>query len=53
LGVAGLGVAGLGVAGRGAAIARFPTVHVPCRRQGLLMNTYGRELSSLNNVAGP
>jgi hypothetical protein len=34
------------------AIALFPTVHLLRDRHGLLMNTYGRELPSLNNDAG-
>jgi hypothetical protein len=31
------------------AVALFPTVHMLCDRHGLRMNTYGRELPSLNN----
>jgi hypothetical protein len=31
------------------AVALFPTVHMLCGRHGLRMNTYGRELRSLNN----
>ena len=34
------------------AVALFPTVHLPRDRHGLVMNTYGRGLPSLNNVAG-
>jgi hypothetical protein len=34
------------------AVALFPTVHLLRDRHGLLMNTYGRELPSLNNEAG-
>jgi hypothetical protein len=34
------------------AVALFPTVHLLRDRHGLLMNTYGRELPTLNNEAG-
>jgi len=34
------------------AVALFPTVHLPRDRHGLVLDTYGRELPSLNNVAG-
>jgi hypothetical protein len=37
---------------QGDAVALFPTAHVLRDRQGLLMNTYGRGVPSLNNVAG-
>ena len=30
-------------------MALFPTVHLLCDRQGLLMYSYGRESRSLNN----
>jgi hypothetical protein len=52
----GAGVRGARVRGAGApgliAVAFFPTVHLLRDRHGLLMNTYGRELPSLNNEAG-
>jgi hypothetical protein len=52
----GAGVLGARVRGAGApgliAIALFPTVHLLRDRHGLLMNTYGRELPTLNNVPG-
>jgi len=34
------------------AVALFPTVHLLRDRHGLVMDTYGREPASLNNVAG-
>jgi hypothetical protein len=47
----GAGAGGAGTPGL-IAVALFPTVHLLRDRHGLLMNTYGRELPSLNNEAG-